>query len=116
MAASAALLLAGLLRISCAVDDTSVTLAAADLAADCGRVLGTPAQVVASGRAEISLTLDRSLPGAEAWRVAVTPEGVRITGSDRLGLVHGIYQFGERCLGVDPLWFWKNVLPERRDR
>ena len=72
--------------------------------------------MVGSERAEISLALDHSLPGDEAWRVAVTPEGVRITGSDRLGLVHGIYQFSERCLGVDPLWFWKNVLPERRDR
>lgn len=110
------LVLTGLLHIGWNGAAQPVTLAANDLAADCGRVLGTPALVVSSGPSEITLALDSTLPGPEAWRVVVTREGVRISGSDALGLVYGVYQFSERCLGVDPLWFWKDLPPERRPR
>jgi hypothetical protein len=117
MASTSALLLAGLLRIAWTGDSPAVALAAADLAADCDRVLGSPARVETTGPAEITLTLDPALPGGpEAWRVVVTPGGARISGRDALGLVYGIYQFSERCLGVDPLWFWKGMAPERRER
>lgn len=117
MSAASALLLTGLLRLAVPADQPAIDLAAADLAADCGRVLGTPAQVVRGGPADISLALDPALPGGpEAWRVDVRTDGVRIAGRDTLGLVFGIYAFAERCLGVDPLWFWKGMPPERRER
>jgi len=91
-------------------------LAANDLAADCTAVLGTKAAIIADGPAHITLAVDKTLTLPEAWQVEISADGVRITGSDSLGLVHGIYQFSERCLGVDPLWFWKNIPPERRTR
>jgi hypothetical protein len=115
----ATLVLSGLLRILVTSEEPPVVNATRDLAADCERVFGRPAQVVtttSAGGANITLSIDPLLTGPEAWRVAVDSSGVRITGSDALGLVFGIYTFSERCLGVDPLWFWKGMPPERRAR
>lgn len=117
MSAASTFILTGLLRLAVPPDQPAIDLAAADLAADCGRVLDTPAQVVRGGPADIALALDPALPGGpESWRVEVRAEGVRIAGRDTLGLVYGIYAFSERCFGVDPLWFWKGIPPERRAR
>lgn len=117
MASSSALVLAGLLRIASPEASPPVQLAAADLAADCERVLGTAAQRVRAGEtADVVLELQPSLTGPEAWRIEVSAAGIRISGSDPLGLVYGIYAFSERCLGVDPLWFWKGMPPEKRAR
>lgn len=116
----ATVVFAGALRILAPADSAPVTRAADDLAADCGRVLGTPARVITAGAAaagaDITLHIDPALRGPEAWRVEVSDTQVRIAGSDALGLVFGIYQFSERCLGVDPLWFWKGMPPVRRER
>ncbi len=98
-----------------APDSGPVRLAAADLAADFGRITGTPGRVVAaSASAPIELKFDPGLAGPEAWRVEVRERGVVVAGSDPLGLVFGVYAFAERCLGVDPLWFWKSLPPAPR--
>lgn len=36
---------------------------------------------------------------------------IAIHGGDDLGLIYGIYEFSDRFLGVDPLWFWKGLDP-----
>lgn len=40
---------------------------------------------------------------------------LHIAGSDHLGLVYGMLKYSETYLGVDPFWFWADLLPERRD-
>jgi hypothetical protein len=89
-----------------------------DLADDLEKVLGSR-PVVQSGAvdtsAEITLGIDPTLPGAEAYRIQTTQRQVRIDGSDQLGAIYGIYRFSEQFLGVDPFWFWKDQQPARRD-
>lgn len=113
-----ALLLVGALRIAVPPDcPEAVALAAGDLAADTERVLGERATLARDrAAADIVLQLDPALGEPEAWRVEITDGRVQIRGADELGLVHGIYAFSERVLGVDPLWFWKDVPPARRER
>ncbi|MDR1284353.1 MAG: glycosyl hydrolase 115 family protein, partial [Opitutaceae bacterium] len=36
---------------------------------------------------------------------------IAITGVDELGAIYGLYEFSHRFLGVDPLWFWKDIAP-----
>ncbi len=110
------LVLEGGLRIALVESHSAIAAAAADLAADLGRVLGAVGKVVRGPSAPIVLSLDPELGGPEAWRVVIAPDRVAIAGSDPLGLVYGIYAFSERCLGVDPFWFWKGMAPERHER
>ncbi len=37
---------------------------------------------------------------------------IQIEGADALGAVYGVYEVSQRFLGVDPLWFWKDLEPE----
>lgn len=41
-------------------------------------------------------------------------QSVLICGSDTRGAIYGVYEFCERCLGVDPLYFWTDNEPQRR--
>ncbi len=105
--------LTGKVHIVCCDLPQAVALAAADLANDLHHVLGVPGQLSSEGA--IRIALDPALGDAEAWRIDVQEDRIAITGSDTLGAVFGIYQFAERMLGVDPLWYWKDVLPEPRE-
>ena len=108
--------------------------AAADLAADFGRVFGQPAKVVhdpgQSGASVIWIALEGALPknverpaGWENLRIqAVSNPGsgspardaVVLTGSDQRGATFAVYQFSQQFLGVDPLYYWTDHLPARR--
>ncbi len=114
--AAPALDIGGAVTVRCDTENTAVRLAVADLIADLEKVLGKPARHVASGPAGIVVTVDGTIGGRERWTRDVTKETVTIAGSDALGAVFGVYAFARDALGVDPLWFWKDLPPEKRDR
>ena len=82
-----------------------------DLARDCRKVLGGPATVREGREGDFVVRIDPSVAGPEGWRIETGESGVRITGSDELGVIYGIYQFSQRFLAVDPYWFWKDRAP-----
>ncbi len=109
--------------------------AAADLAEDLSAVFGRDVRTVSRGRdagaTAIVITADGSrLPGVSP------PEGreqlliqsvsapfgegdvgaaVVLTGSDLRGAIYAVYEFSERFLGVRPLHYWIDQVPERRE-
>lgn len=108
------LILSGSITILDSTSDAAVRRAAQDLARDFTWILQEPARIAESGAGVVRIEIDTALNDAEAWRIDVTPVGVVIRGADTLGAVFGIYQFSRRCLGVDPLWFWKDLFPAPR--
>ncbi len=122
-----------------------VRRAAADLAADVERITGRRPGVVAEAEGAaphcvVLATVDRPdsaalceklAPGAadrlagkwEAFRVQSVAarlgpvrRAVVIAGSDPRGTMFGTYAFCEEYLGVDPLHFWADRMPEKRER
>src|SRR5690606_19119540 len=51
----------------------------------------------------------------ESYRVETIDENLIIAGSDERGTMFGIYHFIEEYLDVDPLYFWKDREPEKRE-
>ena len=64
--------------------------------------------------ARIIITLDDTISEPEGYRIDVAPDKVRICGADELGIIYGIYRFSNQFLGVDPYWYFKDLLPEQR--
>ncbi|MBC8126061.1 MAG: glycosyl hydrolase 115 family protein, partial [Gloeobacteraceae cyanobacterium ES-bin-144] len=111
-----------------------VRLAVADLIGDAKKITGqtlplTPniqeaGVLIASMNHPESVTLiekispgfGNSLKGKwEAYRVEIIAGKLIIAGSDERGTMFGIYHFIEEMLGVDPLYFWSGLEPEKRD-
>lgn len=94
-------------------DDPAVAMAARDVADDLHRVLGRPSEVRCDGPAAIRVGIT---PGGEPeqWTIRVSPDGIDIVGADTLGAIYALYAISQRHLGVDPLWFWKDLAPEAR--
>jgi len=122
-----------------------VRLAAHDLASDTEKISGRRPAVVASldqcsadcvvvgsvSRTESAALLARFSPKLapalegkwEAWRVETVAGRVGpieralvIAGSDARGAMFALYALIERHLGVDPLYFWADRPPPRRER
>jgi len=64
-----------------------------------------------------------SLTGAESFSISVQTANrnnqrptkvVVLAGADIRGTMYAIYQFSEKYLGIDPLYYWTNRQPERR--
>ena len=108
--------------------------AGADLVSDFGKVFGRPVRVVsdpaaASGNA-VCIALDANLPDGAArpkrteeleirvvarpWRTAKVTNCVLLTGADLRGAIYAVYEFSQRFLGVDPLWYWTDHNPAVR--
>jgi hypothetical protein len=90
---------------------TSPAIAAAlgDLRRDVASVFPTSD----AARPRWSLDIARSGTLApETFVLEITADrGIHITGGGELGVVYGLYEFSHRFLGVDPLWFWKDIPP-----
>lgn len=126
-----------------ATEPECVRLAAEDLAGDVGKIVGRKPQVVteleacgadavviasAEHSAELLKRFDaeatHGLAGKwEAYRVrslAANVGPVRnvilMAGSDQRGAMFAAYAFAERYLGVDPMSFWADRPPQRRER
>ena len=96
--------------------NAAVAYAAAALHQDLRRKLGlargaTPE--AGAGRIELRLCEGGDF---DSHTVAVRPEVVIITGSDELGLIHGIYRFSEQWLGADPCHYFTEALPALAER
>ena len=106
--------------------DEAVVLAVADLQADFTRTLNARFRRC-DDPAHATLVLVNleaaSWPGLrieagqwERYEIAVQENRIVIAGSDRRGLLYGVYQFSRRVLGVDPLWFWIPEMPKPLER
>lgn len=57
-----------------------------------------------------------AITGRECYRIEMQGNAITLRGSDELGLIFSIYRFSEEVLGVDPWYFWNDILPAKRDR
>jgi len=106
--------LRGAVTIASPETGPAVRCAVRDLAADFAAVLGATPRMVDGRQGDVVVRLDGTLKRPESWRIAISPAGITITGADPLGAVYGIYRFSQQWLGVDPLWYWKELRPQRR--
>ena len=54
--------------------------------------------------------------GRECFLIERNGNMLSLRGSDELGLIFAIYRFSEEVLGVDPWYYWNDILPERKER
>ncbi len=69
--------------------------------------IGNAANEVCEGNAPV---------GRECYRIEVHESVMTLRGSDELGLIYAIYRFCEEVLGIDPWYYWQDILPEKRER
>lgn len=104
----------------------AVLKAADDLAHDLERVFGRrPAraeQAPAKGAA-IVVAFQENLPpglqrpqGEEALLIEERDGRIVLTGADLRGTLYAIYRFSQTQLGIDPMWWWTDFAPRRRER
>jgi hypothetical protein len=95
-----------------------VRLAAKDLSTDLEKIRGErPA--IGEGNVvgiNIRLSVDTTLGDWERFTIDIDPADrrIEIVGTCDRALQHGIYYFTEHYLGVDPLYFWSGLEPERQ--
>ncbi|MBM4143199.1 MAG: hypothetical protein FJ225_06370 [Lentisphaerae bacterium] len=94
---------------------SAVAFAAAALRQDLRRKLGIERGAPGADAGRIELRLDPSAGGFDAHRIEARPDGVTITGSDELGLIHGIYAFSARWLEADPCRYFTAIVPARAE-
>ena len=76
-------------------------------------LLGRHFQDFTSARILVEISANPSRP--ESYRIHTDSQGIVVTGADDRGAAFGIYELSER-LGVDPLYIWTGIMPEKRDR
>jgi len=114
VSARAAITLTAADPLTLATDSPVVRRAAEDVARDLKSVFGSDVAIVPGAAGRLVVAIDPALPGPEAYQIRVTPQGVRLVGSDELGAVYALYDFTHRYAGVDPLWYWTDRRPPRR--
>ncbi len=100
-----------MIALATTFDSPAIAAALADLRRDLAAVL--PTGHLAAGIGHWSLDIGHSAAlAAETFVVEVTADRrIVLTGGDELGAIYAIYEFSHRFLGVDPLWFWKDIAP-----
>lgn len=88
----------------------AVDAALVDLRRDFKDVLGVVPPTAENP--SIHISVDPQL-AAETFVIDIT-DRVEIRGGDELGAIYGLYEFSHRFLGVDPLWFWKDIPPAKK--
>ena len=95
-----------------------VALAAGDLASDIRAISGIELKIVNGGKARKGDVLIRTNADDSRWEgydVEVSEGILKISGSDARGTMFGIYDFIEKYLGIDPLYFWNDTpIPEKK--
>ncbi len=91
---------------------SAVAYAATALRQDLRRKLGLEREGAPAGKAaRIELRLRVSDNAFDTHTFDVRPDGVTITGSDELGLMHGVYAFSQRWLEADPCHYFTEIVP-----
>lgn len=84
-----------------------------------------PATIVIGQRSAVAAALrSAAATDPESFSIAVKRTGWKVgparvmvlSGADMRGTIYSIYQFSERYLEVDPLYFWTDHTPPHRDR
>ncbi|HEX7961003.1 MAG TPA: glycosyl hydrolase 115 family protein [Terriglobales bacterium] len=110
--------------------------AAEDLAKDFEKVLGKkprivnreqdagPTTVFIAEQSKLPQTIRRTaVSGPESFSISVSKakwnkgqptQVVLLTGSDMRGTIYAVYEFSEKYLGIDPLYYWTDHEPARR--
>ncbi|HVI98218.1 MAG TPA: glycosyl hydrolase 115 family protein [Sphingomonas sp.] len=106
-------------RLAIRLDTSSapVRLAANDLARDIEAVLGA-APVFANQPESDRLTIAIRTTGEgdrETFSLSRRGRTITLAGADMRGTIYAIYQFSQDYLGVDPMAFWTDNLPARRN-
>lgn len=112
-----------------------VRRATEDLRSDFSKVFGAAPGLVhrldEAGQVAILISDRSRVPGGvncattaerEAFAFSIVEDGsgpdrrqvVCLTGADMRGTIYAIYQFSQRCLGVDPMYLWTDKQPEKR--
>ena len=97
-------------------EGSGVRLAAQDLSSDIGKVLGEKANVVASSNqktGKIIVQTKLSAEPYESYRLKTEGGNLHITGNSEQATIFGIYHFAEHFLGIDPMYFWSDKVPEK---
>ena len=95
----------------------AVGYAATALRRDLRRKLGLERERTKDGGgARIELRLGEAGAAFDAYTIEIKPDGVTISGSDELGLIHGIYAFSERWLEADPCQYFTEIVPSLVER
>jgi hypothetical protein len=136
-AAQKAMVLDGAVTIFTSSEEPEpIQLAAADLAADWEAVLGARPKIVHrtedAGRTTILIAEPPNVPteirttGPTApesfsisaqtvsWNTQHSTQVVLLSGADLRGTIYAVYQFSEKYLQVDPLYYWTDHVPVRR--
>lgn len=93
-----------------------VRKATEDLASDLQKVFGTRPRILSDGAAGPD-TIEIAAPtnGApESFAIGTRNGHVLLSGADMRGTIYAIYQFSQDYLGVDPMTFWTDREPARR--
>ena len=103
-----------------------VRRAVTDLLRDLNTVFGQPSAIVSNlpktGPVIIVATGNRykgSQPVVDGWeahQVYADRGRVVLNGADMRGTIYAVYEFSERMLGVEPLWFWTSEQPARKEQ
>jgi len=111
-----------------AKEPVALQKAAADLAADFGKVFGSPVRVVhrAADAGPVTICISLRENSVDAVKRAEGTEilqihavrnpwhGVLLTGSDLRGAIYAVYEFSQKYLDVDPFYFWSDRQPPHR--
>ncbi|WP_208592179.1 glycosyl hydrolase 115 family protein [Gracilibacillus suaedae] len=65
----------------------------------------------------IQISYDKSLTEPESYRISFSTHEtpvMHISGRDDLGIIYGLLYISREFLGVDPFWFWADILPDKR--
>ena len=109
--------------------------AAADLVSDSRKVFGSPMRLVHTlsdaGPSTICISLrENRLPGlarpaaaevlqiravANPWNGSPVRNAIVLTGSDLRGAIYAVFEFSKTFFDVDPLYFWTDRIPARKD-
>ncbi|TWU33257.1 hypothetical protein Poly41_50090 [Novipirellula artificiosorum] len=100
--------------VECSVDVPGVQLAADDLRDDLLKVFGVAAESPDTAPTRVVISIDATQLKPESYRVSVSETSIKVIGADRLGAIYGMYHICQDVLGVDPYWYFKDLLPERR--
>lgn len=100
--------------------------AAEDLASDFGKVLGTTPEIVRSKGPAGGPTVvigehdhlpqslrfgEKGAPESFTISAAVAKQTIVLEGSDVRGTMYAVYEFSQKYLGVDPMYFWTDSQP-----
>lgn len=92
-----------------------VRKAAEDLADDMAKVLGKRPAIVTSDPGGTVIEVGRGGGAPESFAIRVQGRHLVLAGADMRGTIFALYSFSQDFLGVDPMAYWNDHRPARKD-